>query len=650
MYGQYEVLERIAVGGMAEIYLGVSRGAEGFSRQVVIKKVRSTLSTDERFVRMLIKEAKITASLNHPNIVQILDLGQNDHGEYFIVMEYVEGHDLRSVMDQAAVRGVEFDRHVALYIASEVCAALDHAHRKTDDKGQPLRLIHRDVSPSNILISYAGEVKLTDFGIARYGRDVSVVGSLKGKLAYMSPEQARGRPIDHRSDIFSLGSILFELTLGRKVFLAETDLDLLEQVRVASIPLPSTLDPEIPLELEQTLLRALAPTPEARFASADEMQAALREFQFHHVDRRIGAQDLSELLELLFPVRRTRHTPTRVQFTVATMASFHSGLLDYPLREGPTPVGEVPPDLLQQTAEPWDAILGPIEDSTLGSVSPPSAPLEPVPTTRLHPSAFAGHLHLLKLVTAIPLPDAPDEGSVQEPSIDEPAMEELTAAVDPSSLAAKTPTPKPVFDPVEASDVVPLPARRTRHTPHIVRARPARRSWTTWILVAAAGLILGSGLAMVFLWQRPMIPSQVPQDAAPRRGVDARRPADAGPRDHRRDAGARPDRRRAADAATSTEEPTPRDKTRRKRTRRVKTRSASPPATTTGQLVIKSEPWAYISIDGKNTRLTTSATPIPVAVGAHQIELVNPALNLRHTLSVTIEAGAVVKRFVRLRQ
>ncbi len=327
MHGQYEVLERIAVGGMAEIYLGVARGLEGFSRPVVIKKVRPRLSGDHRFVQMLIREAKITASLNHPNIVQILDLGQNDEHENFIVMEYVEGHDLRSVMDGAVARRRPIDLNLAIYIASEVCAGLHHAHRKTDAEGKPLRLIHRDVSPSNILISYAGEVKLTDFGIARYGRDVSVVGSLKGKVAYMSPEQARAGRIDHRTDIFSIGAILFELVLDRKLFLAESDAEMLEAVRRTQIPLPSTICPTIPLELEHLLLRALAPDPARRFQSAEEMQAALREFHFHHSTEQVGAKDLSALLRQLFPERRPTPAPAgQARFTVNTLAGFQAEL------------------------------------------------------------------------------------------------------------------------------------------------------------------------------------------------------------------------------------------------------------------------------------------------------------------------------------
>jgi serine/threonine protein kinase len=329
MYGQYRVVERIAIGGMAEIYLGMAKGVEGFERQVVIKKVRARFSQDDRFRAMLVKEAKITASLSHPNIVQILDLGQNDKGEYFIVMEYVDGKDLRSIIDQTEMKRMPLDVNQVLFIAAEMCAALSYAHRKTDDKGHPLRLVHRDVSPSNVLISRAGEVKLTDFGIARYGRDVSLVGSLKGKLAYMSPEQARAEPLDHRTDIFSLGAVMFEILLGRRVFAGESDLEMLAQVRDGRVTLPSNIDPDIPLQLEQLLLRALAPDPGDRFQGAEEMGAAVRQFQFQHASIQLGAKQMTEMVRRLFGEEerlRRRSSAAPVQFTINTMVGLQDSV------------------------------------------------------------------------------------------------------------------------------------------------------------------------------------------------------------------------------------------------------------------------------------------------------------------------------------
>jgi serine/threonine protein kinase len=320
IYGQYHVIDRIAVGGMAEIYLGIAHGVEGFERQVVIKKVRQRFSSDSRFHSMLVKEAKICASLNHPNIVQILDLGQNDTEEYFIVMEYVDGWDLRSIMDRLEERGEQLDWDLVFYVAREICAALDYAHQKTDPNGKPLRLIHRDVSPSNILISRSGQVKLADFGIARYGRDVSVVGSLKGKLAYMSPEQARSELLDHRTDLFSLGAVMYENLCGRRVFDAESDIELLEQVRIGRIAPPRALDPSLPENLERLLQRALHTDPEARFRSAEEMAAAITSFQFANSSKQVTPEQLAAVLEMLFPETGggSRPEPAVPVFTITT--------------------------------------------------------------------------------------------------------------------------------------------------------------------------------------------------------------------------------------------------------------------------------------------------------------------------------------------
>ena len=308
-HGQYQILERIAVGGMAEIYLGQATDG-GFQRPVVIKKIHPRFSQEDSFVQMLINEAKITARLNHVNVVQILDLVCGNDGEHFIVMEYVQGKDLQALMDRAAKKGLPLPLDIILYLMSEVCAGLDYAHRLADEQGRPLGLIHRDISPSNVLVSATGEVKLTDFGVARFGRNVSQVGSLKGKLGYMAPEQARAEPLDHRSDIFSAGALLFELVLGRRVFTAKTDIAMLWEVRKAEIPLPSTLLPTIHTVLERIILRALAPDPSDRFFSAQELGDALRNFRHDACPTGAASSELAALLRQLFEpaeLRARRH-------------------------------------------------------------------------------------------------------------------------------------------------------------------------------------------------------------------------------------------------------------------------------------------------------------------------------------------------------
>ena len=213
-FGQYELLEQIAVGGMAEVFKGRVVAAEGFEKLVAIKRILPDLAEDERFVKMLLTEARIHSALSHRNIVQIHDLGISEDGEYFIVLEYVEGYDLRMIIEQIHGAGEIIPEALSLHIAAEIAQGLHFAHELRGPDGQALGLVHRDVTPSNILISFAGEVKLSDFGLAKRRHDRSVVGSLKGNLAYMSPEQAMQAELDRRTDIFSLGAVLFELLTG----------------------------------------------------------------------------------------------------------------------------------------------------------------------------------------------------------------------------------------------------------------------------------------------------------------------------------------------------------------------------------------------------------------------------------------------------
>ena len=216
-FGRFLLFERVAIGGMAEVFKGRVVAAEGFEKYVAIKRILPDLAADERFVKMLLTEARIHSALSHRNIVQIHDLGISENGEYFIVLEYVEGYDLRIITEQLARDKEIIPEALSLYIAAEVAEGLHFAHEMRGPDGQALGLVHRDVTPSNVLISFAGEVKLSDFGLAKRRHDNSVVGSLKGNLAYMSPEQAKQAPLDRRTDIFSLGALLFELLTGRRL-------------------------------------------------------------------------------------------------------------------------------------------------------------------------------------------------------------------------------------------------------------------------------------------------------------------------------------------------------------------------------------------------------------------------------------------------
>ncbi len=272
-FGQYTLLDRIAVGGMAEVWKARMKGVEGFQKTVAIKKILPHLTDSSDFVTMFVDEAKLAAQLNHNNIIHIYDLGKIGE-DYYIAMEFVDGRDLRTILNLARERDQPLPMGLSLLVASRMASALDYAHRKRDFEGRELGLVHRDVSPQNVLISFEGDIKLCDFGIVKAVTKASKtqMGALKGKLQYMSPEQAWGRPVDARSDIFSLGSLLFEMLTGRRLFAGDSEMSVLDAVREGRIQAPRDLDPRLPLEVNNLVLTALAKEPGDRFESAGAMQ------------------------------------------------------------------------------------------------------------------------------------------------------------------------------------------------------------------------------------------------------------------------------------------------------------------------------------------------------------------------------------------
>ncbi len=274
VFGEYELLEKIATGGMAEVYRARKHGAAGFEKIVVIKKILPELAKDDEFVQLFQDEARITARLMHVNIVQVFDYSKLGN-EYFIAMEYVHGLDLARMLVRARNLG-PFPVPIALFIAAEVLKALAFAHTRTDDRGDPLGIVHCDISPQNMLISYAGEVKLTDFGISRAAFQAgSQHQVIRGKYAYMSPEQVEGRQLGPHTDLFSLGIVLYEALTGSRLFKARNRDETLSRVRRAEVPSPRAVRSEISEDLEGFLLKSLARLPDDRFRSAEEMLEAL---------------------------------------------------------------------------------------------------------------------------------------------------------------------------------------------------------------------------------------------------------------------------------------------------------------------------------------------------------------------------------------
>ncbi len=313
-FGKYYLLERINVGGMAEVFRAKAFGVEGFERLVAVKKILPNIAEDEEFIAMFIDEAKIAVQLQHANIAQIFDLGKVEDS-FFIALEFVPGRDLRAMFDRVRQRVEVMPTQQACFIVMQVCEGLDYAHNKRDGQGQELHLVHRDISPQNVLVGFEGEIKLIDFGIAKAAGKASKTqaGILKGKFGYMSPEQVRGLPIDRRSDIFSVGIVLYELLTGERLFMGESDFSTLEKVRNVEIHPPSSYNKAIPEELERIVLKALAKDPEDRYQNAIDLHDDLQAFLYTKGEL-YSRKDLAAWMKKMFPAEIEEESTKAEQF------------------------------------------------------------------------------------------------------------------------------------------------------------------------------------------------------------------------------------------------------------------------------------------------------------------------------------------------
>jgi serine/threonine-protein kinase len=303
-FGKYLLLRQLAIGGMAEVYLARQSGPAGFEKECVIKRILPSLAADQQFVNMFLDEARIAARLSHPNIVQIFDLGSIGEGDYFLAMEYIHGVDLQQIEEAEQKRGGHVPLPIAVRVASHVAEGLEHAHRATDSRGQPLGLVHRDVTPSNVIVSFDGVAKILDFGIAKAVAQKSSkrteIGVIKGKIPYMSPEQVQGEALDARSDIFSLGTMLYEMATGKKPFDGEGPADLSMKILNLEPMAPRALIPDFPPQLAQIIQRAMAKRSIDRWPSARELHEALDDFLVQSTIR-CTSHDIASYLDKLFP-------------------------------------------------------------------------------------------------------------------------------------------------------------------------------------------------------------------------------------------------------------------------------------------------------------------------------------------------------------
>src|SRR5262249_23531031 len=277
--GRYRVVDEIGVGGMASVHLARMDGPGGFQKWVAIKRIHPHLVEDDQFVDMFLDEARIAAGINHANVAQVFDLGTDDNTSW-IAMESLHGEPLREVMRRAEDRGQRLSPELAARICADAAEGLHAAHELRGKNGQLLGLVHRDVTPHNLFVTYDGYTKVVDFGIAKVADRLSSTraGTLKGKLAYMSPEQVRGAEVDRTTDIFALGVVVWEITTNQRLFRMDTDLDTLEKVQACVVPAPSTIVKDYPVELENVVMKALAKRKPERFQTAREFSRALQNF------------------------------------------------------------------------------------------------------------------------------------------------------------------------------------------------------------------------------------------------------------------------------------------------------------------------------------------------------------------------------------
>ncbi|MBK6574699.1 MAG: serine/threonine protein kinase [Sandaracinaceae bacterium] len=294
---RYRVVERLAAGGMAEVFVGDAMSVQGFKKRVAIKRVLPHLASNENFIGMFLDEARLGARMNHANIVSVLDIGAADN-TYFIVMEYVDGANLKTIIEVLLKQGRPVPMKEAVYIAMEACRGLSYAHELCDDDGNDLDIVHRDISPPNILISKRGEVKVTDFGLAKASTQLEKTdpGVVKGKFSYLAPEAALGDAVDERADLFAMGIVLWEMIAGKRLFLGDSDYQTVKLVQQANVPKLSSVNPEADDSLERVLAKALAKHPADRYQTAREMSDALAGFLFSH-QMKVTSYDIAALVK-----------------------------------------------------------------------------------------------------------------------------------------------------------------------------------------------------------------------------------------------------------------------------------------------------------------------------------------------------------------
>lgn len=495
LFGRYRLLYQLAFGGMATVYLGRAIGPGGFDRPVAIKRIHPHLAKQRSFVEMFLDEARIVSHISHPNVCSVYDFGEID-GTYYMTMEYLVGESLASLLKTVAGRPDALHsrrwRALALRLIADACEGLHAAHELKDDHGRPLDVVHRDVSPANLFVTYDGAIKVVDFGVAfAQGRlHETATGAIKGKLAYMPPEQFAGEPADRRYDIWALGVCLWEMLTGRRLFRRSNEVETMMAVRSGEIPGPSVVDPTIDAAIDSLVLKALEREPGSRYTSAREFGQALQTY-LASCGERASLADLAEWMAELFNERRTR------QFDLIEAVHQSAVRRDRAIHFQATAINHVP---ASTRVERWDDEPSEgAESETVSVARPVDSPAAPVGRDK-HPrwiwlvlllGLLGGFAFTIALVVGssgddseegvVSLPDTPRAAPPIVRSEPEPARVPMPPSpVAPSPEPAPPPEPAPAEPPPPAGDEERAPRARRR------RARAPTGTGTVTIVTQGA--------------------------------------------------------------------------------------------------------------------------------------------------------------------
>jgi serine/threonine protein kinase len=450
--GRYYPIARLGRGGMSEVYLAIARGPAGFNKLVVIKRLLSNLAADPQFLEMFLDEARLTARLNHPNIVQTNEVGLSD-GTYFIAMEYLDGQPLLKIVQRLLPRPLPVE--VALCIAANVSAGLHYAHTLTNFDGTALGIVHRDVSPQNIFVTYSGQIKVVDFGIAKVAGQTTetAAGILKGKIAYMSPEQMGGGPIDGRADVFSLGVVLYEALTGRRMWGGPTrDVNIVKRLVTGDIPSsPRSVVPDLPEDVDRICQRALEADPRKRYASALEMHKDL-EASIVRLPRRSSEREIGERIAAMFEQER-QVTAKTIEKQLSLIDTSKEGAMRS-LTAISVPVAAM--------------LLDPVQDSSAAAVGRSRWPWRGL---TMHQRRTLFVLAALGLLVCVIVWGYSGRGGPEQKSAFQPASARVQPPPTPSAIAAIVSTDTPTTDLTAEAGPGQTPARPAQ--PLAVRRAPA---------------------------------------------------------------------------------------------------------------------------------------------------------------------------------